>query len=579
MSSRATMRCAAAGAATAMLLGLAACGGGDTAYEVTVDDENIDKLVMSNQPESPYWFPEDLLAWTPESDADLAYNVSTVPLAERVADDRIVASNDTQNDDTKVMAISIMNSSTSGNAPHGLNSADANTFTYWQYVDELVYWGGSAGEGIIVPPSPDVTDEGHRNGVPVLGTVFFPQDASGGKVEWVREFLEQDADGSFPMADKLIEAAETYGFDGWFINQETEGEDAEVPLDADDAKAMQAFISYYKAQAPGMRIVYYDSMTRDGAIDWQNALTDENAMFMVDDEGDPVADEMFLNFWWTEDELADRDLLAASAAKAEELGVDPYSLYAGVDVQANGIYTPIRWDLFSDADGVTRTSLGLYCPNWAYTDAGSLDEFHENEASLWVNADHDPTAASKADSDEDWSGVSTYVKENSAVTALPLVTNFNTGSGYNGLEQPLRRGHPAHLSMGRAQRRRQFADRKLRLHRGLVRRRLDQTRRQGRQGSRDDHRPVRHGRAADRLDHADRPRQGHRRDDGLGRAHLRRRHHRHGRGRQEGRRGLGRGLVQGQGPRRQDAVEAGHRAVRLRGRLRLRDAPGQRHDA
>ena len=431
MSSRATMRCAAAGAATAMLLGLAACGGGDTAYEVTVDDENIDKLVMSNQPESPYWFPEDLLAWTPESDADLAYNVSTVPLAERVADDRIVASNDTQNDDTKVMAISIMNSSTSGNAPHGLNSADANTFTYWQYVDELVYWGGSAGEGIIVPPSPDVTDEGHRNGVPVLGTVFFPQDASGGKVEWVREFLEQDADGSFPMADKLIEAAETYGFDGWFINQETEGEDAEVPLDADDAKAMQAFISYYKAQAPGMRIVYYDSMTRDGGIDWQNALTDENAMFMVDDEGDPVADEMFLNFWWTEDELADRDLLAASAAKAEELGVDPYSLYAGVDVQANGIYTPIRWDLFSDADGVTRTSLGLYCPNWAYTDAGSLDEFHENEASLWVNADHDPTAASKADSDEDWSGVSTYVKENSAVTALPLVTNFNTGSGYN----------------------------------------------------------------------------------------------------------------------------------------------------
>ena len=52
------------------------------------------------------------------------------------------------------MAISIMNSSTSRQCPHGLNTANANTFSYWQYVDELVYWGGSSGEGIIVPPSP-----------------------------------------------------------------------------------------------------------------------------------------------------------------------------------------------------------------------------------------------------------------------------------------------------------------------------------------------------------------------------------------------------------------------------------------
>ena len=62
--------------------------------------------------------------------------------------------NSTQNHKTKVMAISIMNSSTSGNAPHGLNVFKSNTFGYLQYVDLLVYWGGSSGEGIIVPPSP-----------------------------------------------------------------------------------------------------------------------------------------------------------------------------------------------------------------------------------------------------------------------------------------------------------------------------------------------------------------------------------------------------------------------------------------
>ena len=46
-------------------------------------------------------------------------------------------------------------------------------------------------------------------------------------------------------------------------------------------------------------------MTVDGEMDWQNALTDANAAYLVDGEGNAVADEMFLNFWWTDEELAD----------------------------------------------------------------------------------------------------------------------------------------------------------------------------------------------------------------------------------------------------------------------------------
>lgn len=64
-------------------------------------------------------------------------------------------------------------------------------FSNWQYIDQLVYWGGSAGEGIIVPPSPDVTDAAHKNGVPVLGTIFFPQGAHGGKIEWLNTFRKR----------------------------------------------------------------------------------------------------------------------------------------------------------------------------------------------------------------------------------------------------------------------------------------------------------------------------------------------------------------------------------------------------
>ena len=33
--------------------------------------------------------------------------------------------------------------------------------------------------------------------------------------------LQQDEDGTFPIARKLVDLAKYYGFDGYFINQET----------------------------------------------------------------------------------------------------------------------------------------------------------------------------------------------------------------------------------------------------------------------------------------------------------------------------------------------------------------------
>lgn len=133
----------------------------------------------------------------------------------------------------------------------------------------------------------------------------------------VRRPACKNEDGSYPVADKLIEVAQTYGFEGWFMNQETEGTDEE-PLTADHAARMQQFIQYFKEQAPDLDLVYYDSMTVDGRMDWQNALTEENLAYLVSEDGEPVADAMFLNFWWTSDTLSDQELLKKSAALASE---------------------------------------------------------------------------------------------------------------------------------------------------------------------------------------------------------------------------------------------------------------------
>lgn len=399
------------------------------AYALTEENENKE-LTMNRQPESSYWFPSQLLEWNADEDEDFIFNVSTVPLAERVDMAELETVNATQNKDTKIMAISIMNSSTSGNAPHGLNKVGANTFSYWQYVDTLVYWGGSSGEGIIVPPSPDVVDAGHKNGVKVIGTIFMPPTVYGGKMEWLDDLLTKEEDGSYPVADKLIEVANSYGFDGWFMNQETDGTDEE-PLTAEYAARMQEFISYFKAQAPELTMVYYDSMTTDGEMDWQNALTEKNAAYLMSESGENVADEMFLNFWWTDEELAEQELLKSSAELAAEKQIDPYALYAGVDIQSDGYNTDIQWNLFEKPEGGTYTSLGLYCPSWAYFSAGTMQDFWKQENKLWVNSKGDPSVDVEARDDTQWKGISTYAVERTAVTKLPFVTNFSMGSGYS----------------------------------------------------------------------------------------------------------------------------------------------------
>ncbi|MPQ43134.1 endo-beta-N-acetylglucosaminidase [Clostridium tarantellae] len=381
-----------------------------------------DKKTSHLQPISPYWYPKDLLNWDVNNDMDAKFNKSTIPLAKRTDKENLYAINENQNKDTKVLAISIMNSSTSGNPTQGSNTFSSNTFSYWQYIDTLVYWGGSAGEGIIVPPSADVTDSAHRNGVPVLGTVFFPQSTHGGKLEWLNEFLQKDALGRFPLADKLIQVATIYGFDGWFINQETEGTTTE------HAKLMQEFIQYFKKNAPNLQITWYDSMTNNGAMDWQNALTNKNKMFLVDDNCNSVADNMFLNFWWTNKNLADNDLLFNSNLKAEELGLNQYDLFAGIDVQANGFNTPIRWNLFQRDGKAPFTSLGLYCPSWTYFSSETPEEFEKKENRLWVNEHGNPSKITNAQ-DMEWKGISNFVVEKNVINKTPFISNFSMGNG------------------------------------------------------------------------------------------------------------------------------------------------------
>lgn len=368
--------------------------------------------VFDRNPEATALFPNGLISWNPQNDPDASYNVSNVKLANRVYGEKV---NEYQNPEAKVLSIAIVNRHTAGTPSQGSNDKNIYNFTNWQYVDTLVAWAGSSGEGIVVPPSGDITDSAHRNGVPVVGTVFFPPKAYGGKEQWVKDFVKKDDKGNYIVADKLLEMADYYGFDGWFINEETD-------VDENTAKELRNLLVYLNEhKRPSQQIIWYDAMLPSGNVTWQGALNDQNSSFFQQGEKS-IADKMFIDFRWN------KDRLTTSNEEANKLGRNPYDLFAGIDLQANGINSSRNPNMLLDNNGKLKTSIGLYCPDWTLRDGANYDEdkYWENEQKLWTNSKNDPR---KIDNSQNWQGISKYVVEKTPVTQFPFVTNFNVGNG------------------------------------------------------------------------------------------------------------------------------------------------------
>src|SRR4051794_1926818 len=229
---------------------------------------------LPGQPYASYWFPSTILDWDPATDPDAPFNRSTIPLAARFSNPDFNVNPHAHIGEARVQPL-VAFASTSFNPSQGSPTIDYYAANYWQYMDQLVFWGGSAGEGLILAPNATVIDAAHKNGVPVLGNVYLPPTAFGGQIQWVRDFVQHDANGVFPVADKMIEAAEYYGFDGWFINQETAGADAQLASD------MQAMLEYFQAHS-NLLITWYDAMNATGGVGWQNQLDAQNQMFFQD---------------------------------------------------------------------------------------------------------------------------------------------------------------------------------------------------------------------------------------------------------------------------------------------------------
>ncbi|MCO6044430.1 hypothetical protein NG895_10985 [Aeoliella sp. ICT_H6.2] len=375
------------------------------------------------QPYVSYWKPNSdpnpLLGYDYHTDPDAQFNKGSVPLASRFLNPALQANPHARPNEARIMSLAAFHA-TSNNPSQGSDSHRYYAFSHWQYVDALVFWGGSAGEGNILAPNGPIIDAAHRNGVPVYGTIFLPPNVYGGDIGRLEDLVYERRAGRFPVADQLIEVAERNGFDGWFFNQETHGADPEL------ASQTREFMKYIQNNSD-LDVVWYDSMLENGSISWQGELNQSNnSYYEGSSTDDRAADSMFLDFRWNASKLNN------SGNYAEQLGRDKYEIYAGVDVEGSGWnQNRVSLDDAFPEGQPHRSSLGFYRPEWTLNSTSTIEGFYERDSQFWVGANGDPSDTSGSVGSRNWKGMAHYVPAKSPISGDAFVTNFNMGQGFN----------------------------------------------------------------------------------------------------------------------------------------------------
>ena len=369
----------------------------------------------AQQPYGGCWHPEDIRNWSPETDPDAKFNRSMVPLAERFKEPELMKANKNQFYEGQICNATILYPTCSMCPSQGANNFLGYQPTYWQYMDKLVYWAGSASEGIIIPPPAGSTDAAHQSGVKSLGQVFFPPSAFGGRQEWVRQMLTKE-NGKYIYAIKLYEIAKYMGFDGWFINEESGGGSTSEWVD---------FIKEFN----GIADANGDTQME---IQWYNAARTPNEAILKSHKNT----SQFLEYGSPDDYRNYAGILGCTEAETFS------KIYGGVQVVNSGHmgYTDaLDWAMPVDGHG---GSLALFCPEeriWkdnVKNLLGTKDECGENaysaqrktfykERDMWVNQYGDPTYVD----DFGWPGLSGRMLERSVISSMPFETSFCVGLG------------------------------------------------------------------------------------------------------------------------------------------------------
>ena len=361
-------------------------------------------MAFSTQPQSFYFDSiQALLNWKPSNQAYSNFNISGVPLRLRPATGSRALLQDCS--DYKGGYVS--------NAdlwPQGSSDADTYNFSFWQYMDNFCYFAHHR----ISLPTTWWTNAAHLNGISVMGTVIF----EGGSGSDLKQMLNDPKSIS-----QLVALSQYYGFDGWFFNVEV-GFPPGITY-----TNMTSFLSSLrqalKAVNPNALVIWYDSVTTSGSVDYQNCLDAANNPFFVASNG------IFTNYWWPQN----GSLIRGSVNQANADGRSPFDVYTGVDVWARGTYyqpgygNPPNDSVSAAGVCVTNgTSVGLYAPGWTFETAPGTGEtqhqnFEKQDTLFWIGKGYGSGSPSSTDC------IAQSIPARPAAAGLPFATNFDTGRG------------------------------------------------------------------------------------------------------------------------------------------------------
>ena len=155
-------------------------------------------------------------------------------------------------------------------------------FIHWALIDTFVYFSHHL---ITIPPRGWI-QAAHKNGVEMLGTII-TEFQEGKKI--CDEVL-QSRDTVDHFVTTCCSIAISHHFDGWLLNIENKLDREQVPNMMYLVKKLTH--EMHERVGPNAKVIWYDSVTHDGELNWQNALNEKNVEYFDSCDG------IYLNYGW-----------------------------------------------------------------------------------------------------------------------------------------------------------------------------------------------------------------------------------------------------------------------------------------
>ncbi|WP_307397729.1 endo-beta-N-acetylglucosaminidase [Paenibacillus anaericanus] len=425
-----------------------------------------------NQPNVHGYTSGQIMEWSPETDPDAEKLRAHIPLQNRIDAFTATQANPNLSPDVKMTNVS----GDYGNA-FIENAAYTNKFAqyhfnFWQYVDYYSPWHGTATAytpadyyddlaqkdwqqkwfefGMLNIPNPTYTDAAHKNGVLSLAGIFFSNNDRGQQT--YKQMIVKDENGNFPVAEKMVEMANYFGYDGYFINQEEVSPNVAVG-DIPD------YIAFMKAlQKSGLYVQWYDSLSiANGANTFARTFNDNNISFLYDkNTGEKVSQSFFFDYGVGSTQINSAKTYINNLNTTYGTNYNIYDIgFAGLEggrdrfKQANG--TAINKLLSNGVPQLSVATLGAdfvhagldedMNKSWPISNRSDNDyQWMTNlRDQLWwsgpnVNPANVSVSATNTVSDvyadnRYWPGIASVITERSVVGDSNFYTNFNTGHG------------------------------------------------------------------------------------------------------------------------------------------------------